>query len=303
MCQFYLKGRCLRGEECKFAHHKDELHVPGERLHGRDKRKYERGKLPPTSKPASSHGMDKEEEPNFESEAVSKASSREEEQSPAHSATPAASESDVPEPKSRCGDMDGNAICVGKWTASGPRVWIGTAEDAARSKFLHERKITVVVRCKHGYANSAVECSHGIAWVNGSCWDSAPDEFPFTEQNGIPGEDIFCWALVNMCKQINLSLADGNVLFYCRAGRNRSFAAAMAYVMWEARGMTFDAARVRMMEIHERFKVSDYVQTIKGRVRRGLAMDLRNWERYLARYTPPSGLQEIPVIFSKPRSR
>jgi hypothetical protein len=148
------------------------------------------------------------------------------------------------------------------------------------------------------YHKPDIQCTHDVVWINGPCWDSWPDEYPFNTREGISASDYFNSALVNMRQQIDASFRDGDVLFYCKAGKHRSFVAAMAYIMWSSRPASFQAVRARMMGMHPRFRVSEYPQRIHGRPRRALAADLRKWEDYLARYKPPSFMLPTPVLLT-----
>ena len=312
MCKFYQEGRCKRGEDCRFAHDGLELHQVGDRLVGNEKRLYEQGRRAPTSKPMFEELGEFEELEEGEEceggEAVEEVSAAGDETLSAHNeaasvsvSSTAADEPAIPSPREAAiGETDGTAVCTGKWTFCGRSLWIGTQEDAQRSSFLNRRKISAVVRCKRNYHQADIQRTHHVTWINGSCWDSSPGEFPFNTRSGVGASEFFNGALVNMCQQIDHSARDGDVLFYCKAGKNRSFAAAIAYIMWSARQAPFQMVRARMMQMHSRFRVSEYTQTIHGRERRGLAQDLRNWEEFLLRYTPPSSMLATPVLVTPP---
>jgi hypothetical protein len=130
------------------------------------------------------------------------------------------------------------------------------------------------------------------------CFDTLHDEFPFYAQGEMQPTEYFSWALVNMCQQIDASSRDGDVLFYCKAGKHRSLAAAMAYIMWSSRPASFQGVLARMLGLHPRLCVSEYTQKIHGRTRRALAADLRKWEDYLARCKPPSFMLPTPVLLT-----
>ena len=138
-----------------------------------------------------------------------------------------------------------------------------------------------------------------MSWINAACFDTLEGEFPFNTRGEVQPSEYFNWALVNMCQQIDMCHGGGNVLFYCKAGRNRSFAGAMAYIMWSTRGASFGAVRAACSKLHQRLRVSEYPQIIHGRERRALAMDLRKWEEYLLRHTPLSHLMQTPVLVTQ----
>ena len=158
-------------------------------------------------------------------------------------------------------------------------------------EFLHRRKITVAVRCKDGYSRPPVGCPQNTRWVNGALWDCAPGEFPFAATGGVSEADLFNWAIVNMCKHVDKS-DDGEVLFFCQAGRRRSYAGAVAHILWSVRQATVASVRAFIQGLHPRFEMNeDPFKDRLGFVRRGLGGDLTEWQAYLLN----SLLQEIPV--------
>ena len=203
------------------------------------------------------------------------------------------SDPDVP------GQRDGDAIRIGKLSVFGRTVWIGTEQDATNAAFLQRREISVVVRCKDGYTRPPKGCPPNTRWVNGSLWDCQPGKFPFAAEGGVSAQDLFNWAIVNMCKQVDES-GDGDVLFFCKAGRHRSYAGAVAYIMWSVRQATLDSVRAFIEGLHPRFQMNeDSFKDRRGFVRRGLAGDLKAWQAYLLDNTPQSLMREIPVTTSQ----
>ena len=276
MCKFHQEGKCKRGDACKYAHAESELHDVGGKLRGGKRREYELGERNPSSKPRAS------------SAAASSSGGL---------VSAPAPDSDNPVE----GTIVGDAVCIGKASNFGPTIWIGSNVDADDACFLDKYKITVVVRCKDGYPWSTIRTSRPIVWVNASCWDSTPGTFPFVEQNGIASEDLFNSALVNMCSQIDGHVGKGNVLFHCHRGRHRSFAGAVAYVMWSVRSVRFEQVNEFICSLHRRFHMREEPTVIKGRERRSLSMELVAWEAFLRRHRPQSVLREIPPKFTPAR--
>lgn len=276
MCTFFQDNQCKRGDACKFAHWEEELRVVGEKLRGEERRKYIMGARQPSSKPLE----------EISSEAAS--SSRD-------------VRTDHWRAEVVAGDVIGDAVCIGKASTFGPTIWIGTVADAENGKFLDEQKISVVVRCKSGYPREYPESTRPRYWVNGSCWDIPPGTFPFVPQRGTTDVELFNAALVNMCAQIDRHVDDGHVLFHCKAGKHRSFAAAIAYMMWSVRSVSFATVRDHIQQYHRRFELGERGRVIHGRVRRGLTPELQDWEQYLAKHMPRSILHEIPVNMARPR--
>ena len=194
------------------------------------------------------------------------------------------------------GELDGKAIRIGKLSMFGRTVWIGTEQDALNATFLQRREISVVVRCKDGYTTPPTGCPPNTRWVNGSLWDSEPGKYPFAPGGGVSTQDMFNWAIVNMCKQVDES-SDGDVLFFCKAGRHRSYAGAVAYILWSVRRATLDSVREFIQGLHPRFEMNEHsFKDRRGFVRRGLAGDLSAWQEYLKQNTPQSLMIEIPVV-------
>jgi hypothetical protein len=109
--------------------------------------------------------------------------------------------------------------------------------------------------------------------------------------------------LVQLCMyaQDDLHVGKGNVLFHCHRGRHRSFAGAVAYVMWSVRSVRLEQVQDFICSLHDRCHMREEPTVIKGRERRSLGMELVAWEAFLRRHRPQSVLREIPPKFTPAR--
>lgn len=154
-------------------------------------------------------------------------------------------------------------ICSGKYC---PRIWV-CGESSVMPTFLRENEVTVIVRCLRGggHPNLTTECHEVKAAV-----------FALP-----PGPLISGHAIAMMCKEIDHHRGSGAVTFYCRAGRHRSFAAAVAYILWCCRAADLETVVKESKALNDRFELLSTQQFVKGKPRRPLMVDLRNWENTL----------------------
>ena len=170
------------------------------------------------------------------------------------------------------GNAGGEPVCIFEgWYC--PRIevcginWVNTESLASR-------QTKVVVNCRGHTDERMQQCAQaaGCTWVNASVWAAKPEA------------DYDALAIMRMCLDIDLHVRDGGtVMFYCSAGRHRSFAAAVSYILWIVRTSNIDKIVAKAVQCNPRFQLMYTVTKARGKPRRPLGQDLRQWEEYLRR--------------------
>lgn len=156
-----------------------------------------------------------------------------------------------------------------------PSVWV-SGEDSVTTPILRSLGVSVVVRCLLGperHTRKEMEDA-GVSFVSGAFFA------------GPPGK-CHTVGIAVMCSEIDHHRGKhGAVMFYCRHGKHRSFAAAVAYVLWLCRAAELDAVVSHAKSVNDRFELLDSVQERKGKPRRALGLDLRQWQYELSLCRP-----------------
>lgn len=139
---------------------------------------------------------------------------------------------------------------------------------------LESRRISVVVNCRGKKDDLMRQCAQaaGCTWVTAAVWAASPE----AQYDQV--------AIMRMCLEIDNSVRHGgSVMFYCSAGRHRSFAAAVSYILWIVRTSYMKDIVDKARQCDERFELMYSVTEARGRPRRPLGQDLIQWESYLRR--------------------
>lgn len=139
---------------------------------------------------------------------------------------------------------------------------------------LASRQISVVVNCRGHKDGLMQQCAQaaGCTWVTAAVWAASPE----AEYDQV--------AIMRMCVEIDMHVRDGgSVMFYCSAGRHRSFAAAVSYILWIVRTSYIDNIVAKALQCNPRFELMYTVTEARGKPRRPLGQDLIQWESYLRR--------------------
>lgn len=167
---------------------------------------------------------------------------------------------------------DCEPVCICDGGTYCPSIWV-CGETWVRTPVLEDKAISVVVRCLNGPERPDPSGMAGRHVVSGACFAAPPGGF-----DGRP--------IARMCKQIDDLRGSGAVMFYCRAGRHRSFAAAVAYILWCCRTADIDTVVRHAKSLNDRFEVLEQVEVRKGKPRRALERDLRAWQAELRLCSP-----------------
>ena len=133
------------------------------------------------------------------------------------------------------------------------------------------------MHCKKGGYFPPRETNPDSLYVQCDFWDRDPQEFSDVS------EDIL---LMRQTVDRGLRGQKGNVIFCCKAGKHRSYAAAVSYLLWAVRSSTVNGIDAWATQLHQRFELNAKVIKVKGKARRALRLDLIRFEEYLVERTP-----------------
>ena len=117
----------------------------------------------------------------------------------------------------------------------------------------------------------------------GHRWDAGvPSKRP--DKQVIKWMDDMCNAVAR-CWRLCISQYPSHnaVLFHCQGGRHRSYAAAVAFMLWSVRVTNVDEIDGYCKSLNSKFHLGMEDKVVKGKMRRGWGLDVKDFEAFVHR--------------------